>query len=131
MKKDWYDKYGKEFHCADCTFLDSCLKKDEPLYSRCCEQYLRDRIAELEEQLKNAIVPKFKMGQEVWYVWNKSQLIPFKCKIEKIVYDSSKNYKLKYDSEHYICMQEQHLFATKEEAQAKLEELQGERDVKD
>ena len=52
MEKDWYDKYGKEFHCADCTFLDSCLKKDEPLYSRCCEQYLRDRIAELEKQLK-------------------------------------------------------------------------------
>lgn len=51
MKKDWYDKYGKEFHCADCTFLDSCLNKDAPLYSRCCEQYLRDRIAELEEQL--------------------------------------------------------------------------------
>lgn len=87
---------------------------------------LQQRIAELEEQLKNAIVPKFKIGQEVWYVWNKSQVIPFKCKIEKIVYDSSKNYKLKYDSEHYICMQEQHLFATKEEAQAKLKELQGE-----
>ena len=85
-----------------------------------------DRLNYLEEQLKNAIVPKFKIGQEVWYVWNKSQVIPFKCKIENIVYDSSKNYKLKYDSEHYICMQEQHLFATKEEAEAKLKELKGE-----
>ena len=26
------------------------------------------RITELEEQLKNAIVPKFKIGQEVWFV---------------------------------------------------------------
>ena len=65
MKKDWYDKYGKEFHCADCTFLDSCLKKDEPLYSRCCEQYLRDRIAELEEQLANSIRPKFPRQEHI------------------------------------------------------------------
>ena len=65
MKKDWYDKYGKEFHCADCTFLDSCLKKDEPLYSRCCEQYLRDRIAELEEQLKGCIRPKFNRQEHI------------------------------------------------------------------
>ena len=27
------------------------------------------RIAELEEQLKNAIVPKFKIGQEVWSIF--------------------------------------------------------------
>jgi hypothetical protein len=35
--------------------MSFCLDKDQ-------------RIAELEEQLKNAIVPKFKIGQEVWYI---------------------------------------------------------------
>ena len=91
------------------------------------------RIVELEEQLKNAIVPKFKIGQEVWYAYNKYQKFPFKCVIDKIVYDSSKNYKFRYDTsdEYYICVKEEDLFATKEEAQAKLQELQGERDVKD
>lgn len=119
MSKERYKRWGYE------SFKDN--KTGE-----ICDNYIdllnqqSQRIAELEEQLKNAIMPKFKVGQEVWYVWNKSQVIPFKCKIENIVYDSSKNYKLKYDSEHYICMQEQHLFATKEEALAKLEELQGE-----
>lgn len=51
MEKDWYDKYNKEFHCADCTFLDSCLNKDAPLHSKCYEQYLKDRIVELEAKL--------------------------------------------------------------------------------
>ena len=115
--------------CCNQTYLEEDMSKNNKNMCCCCWCYTRPkdkRIAELEEQLKNAIVPKFKVGQEVWYVWNKSQVIPFKCKIENIVYDSSKNYKLKYYSEHYICMQEQHLFPTKEEAQAKLEELKGE-----
>ena len=116
MKKDWYDKYGKEFHCADCTFLDSCLKKDEPLYSRCCEQYLRDRIAELEEQLRNAIVPKFNIGQEVWVVLDDG--------VAKDVVEN--NWFLCSLEKSRLGLYEDYLFATKEEAQAKLKELQGE-----
>ena len=33
------------------------------------------RISELEEQLKNAIVPKFKIGQEIFYVAPKRQIV--------------------------------------------------------
>lgn len=62
MKKDWYDKYGKEFHCTDCTFLDSCLNKDAPLCSKCCEQYLRDRIADLEAKLAEKELNDWKDG---------------------------------------------------------------------
>lgn len=85
------------------------------------------RIAELEEKLKNAIVPKFKIGQEVWYAYNKYQKFPFKCVIDKIVYDSSKNYKFRYDTsdEYYICVKEEDLFATEEEAEQKLAEIGG------
>ena len=65
MKKDWFDKYSKELHCADCNLLDNCIKNKEPLYRKCCEKYLRNRIAELEEQMKNAIVPKFNRQEHI------------------------------------------------------------------
>ena len=51
MDKEFYDKYGKEFHCVECTFLDNCLKSSEPLYGRCCEKFLRDKIKDLEAKL--------------------------------------------------------------------------------
>ena len=85
------------------------------------------KIAELEEQLKNAIVPKFKIGQEVWYVYNKIQLVPVKVIISDFSYYGYRKHKILYDSENYYeGMPECCLFATKEEAQAKLEELKGE-----
>ena len=43
----------------------------------------RQRIEELEEQLKNAIVPKFKIGQEVWCV-KFMKIIKFKTSSKKI-----------------------------------------------
>lgn len=74
------------------------------------------RIAELEEQLKNAIVPKFKIGQEVWWIY-KDDII------ESYVISDIR----------FMCfgddgcwLEDKELFATKEEAQAKLKELQGE-----
>lgn len=102
------------------------------------EKYLRDlvkkqqqRISELEEQLKNAIVPKFKIGQECWGIvpktfWNKeSYTIHFKVKayipdnngIVLMLEDSITNLHYSYEWQ---------VFATKEEALAKLEELKGE-----
>ena len=39
------------------------------------KQIQDERIAELEEQLKNAVCPKFKIGQEVFYVAPKRQII--------------------------------------------------------
>ena len=87
----------------------------------------KKRIAELEEQLKNAIVPKFKIGQEVWYVYNKIQLVPVKVIISDFSYYGYRKHKILYDSENYYeGMPECCLFATKEEALSKLEELKGE-----
>ena len=121
------EKYG----ITDAHYLcDSAIFNTETdeilrLYQVCDLLNQQDqKIQELEHLLSNCIEPKFKIGQEVWYVWNKSQRIPFRCIIDKIVYDSSKDYKLKYDSKHYVCMKEEHLFATEEKAKAKLEELQ-------
>ena len=91
----------------------------------------QERIAELEEQLKNAIVPKFKIGQECWGIvpktfWNKeSYTIHFKVKayipdnngIVLMLEDSITNLHYSYEWQ---------VFATKEEALTKLEELKGE-----
>lgn len=121
----------------------------------------RQRIAELEEQLKNAIVPKFKIGQEVWcvyeYWWNgKFADESNKFAINNFIIDATNIDKY---GQHYIfhkeyegrdniiCYQpnfngnrfnvmsgvqnnyidDYYLFATKEEAEAKLRELQGEK----
>ena len=74
------------------------------------------RIAELEEQLKNAIVPKFKVGQEVFFVYKDDIIESYNIsKMSLMCFDDNGDW-----------LKEDELFATKEEAQAKLQELQGE-----
>ena len=122
MKKDWYDKYGKEFHCADCTFLDSCLKKDEPLYSRCCEQYLRDRIAELEEQLANSIKPKFPRQEHICgfaFGEIREYIVVAYLDNNITLCENIETSELEWCDNNFLVR-------TFEEAQAKLKELQGE-----
>ena len=95
------------------------------------EMWLKDqRIAELEEQLANSIRPKFKIGQEVWYAYSKIQLAPVQVIISDFSYYGYRKHKILYDSENYYeGMPEYCLFATKEEAQAKLEELKTDKSV--
>ena len=85
----------------------------------------RQRIAELEEQLKNAIVPKFKIGQEVFVIY---EGIVKKTTINSItIFEGNEfSYYCKHiDGERfYLELEEQDLFATKAEAEAKLRELQ-------
>ena len=82
------------------------------------------RIAELEEQLKNAIVPKFKYHQVVYAPFSSTDYY------EGII-DVFDYYQKRYlvffgdDVGNEWCY-ESEIFATKEEALAKLEELQGE-----
>ena len=96
------------------------------------------RIAELEQELaelkEKAIVPKFKVGQECYYVYTKSQLRPFNVKIGRTTFDTDRKNKIMYDSdfedddsyfEKYYGMKECNLFDTEQEAQAKLKEIQG------
>ena len=89
---------------------------------------------ELAEVKENAIVPKFKVGQECYYVYTKSQLRPFNVKIGRITFDTDRKNKIIYDSdfedddsyfEKYYGMKECNLFATEKEAQEKLKEIQG------
>ena len=87
----------------------------------------QERIAELEEQLKNMFTPKFKKGQEVWFVNNKTQIAPIKVIIGDLHFCWQSKNKFFYDGNmrlnFYEGIPENELFNTREEAQAKLEEL--------
>ena len=86
------------------------------------------RIAELEEQLKNAIVPKFKIAQQVFYVVDKYSPVLSGEVLEIQIWDLKKDniiYVIEY-SGNVHC--ESVVFETLEEAQAKLEELKGEKE---
>lgn len=43
--------------------------------NRASQEWYKKQIAELEEQLENVIVPKFKIGQEVFYIAPKRQIV--------------------------------------------------------
>lgn len=106
--------YDEEWHTLD--YLCDLLNQQD------------QRITKLEEQLKNAIVPKFKVGQKVWFIDNEKDI--HECEIyelklnryvRKLVYNISYNIGLE-DWTDDVAFEDE-LFATKEEAQAKLEEL--------
>ena len=97
----------------------------------------QERIAELEEQLANSIRPKFKMGQEVWYLYQRSIFADEEIKkgrigaIETFINDIDEKsikymiYRFNGDCDLYTTS-EHYVFTTKEEALAKLKEMQGE-----
>lgn len=93
----------------------------------------RERIAELEEQLKNAIVPKFKIGQKVWFVDDIAEEIFLGIVVGfegSRVYDAPFEfyYRIEYEDGCLITddFEDKLVFTTKEEALAKLKELKGE-----
>lgn len=80
------------------------------------------QIAELEEQLKNAIVPKFKIGQEVFYL---KHLVVVKGKIQDILtINNGFHYNFVWDD--YEWIKDDMVFATKEEAEQRLKEIKDE-----
>ena len=131
------EKYG----ITDAHYLcDSAIFNTETdeilrLYQICDLLNQQDqRIAELEEQLKNCIRPKFKVGQEIWEI---TPLMSWKIKrIECIQFNGGNGdvvmeiYRLGHDgTDDYNCcimpIDNDRFFATEEEAIAKLEELKG------
>lgn len=81
-----------------------------------------NRIAELEEQLRNAIVPKFKIGDKVYGIIDTfayTDVLPIEIRDTHLLYEV-------WDGQDTTKQHHTRIFATKEEAQAKLRELQGE-----
>lgn len=128
---------GMKF-CAKCyqeTFgnnnMSQNLKNMYDAYSKLLEEKDK-RIKELEEQLANAIVPKFKLSSMVCYISKKSGIVVTDNTIDKIKVVGTKErffsnikfqYKLTYNTKYF---DEDELFATREEAEAKLKEIKSE-----
>ena len=88
----------------------------------------RQRIAELKEQLANSIRPKFKFNQTVYRIYQdkieNGMISEIRVDEIGITYHITM-YKSKY-CETYCYVNENDLFSTKAEAEAKLKELKGE-----
>ena len=83
------------------------------------------RIAELEEQLKDYIKPKFKVGQDIFYYHIARNKI-YSGVVEDIKWFAKIKgiyYRITQLQRDYFWIREDELFSTKEEAQAKLKEL--------
>ena len=89
------------------------------------------RIAELEQELaelkEKAIVPKFKVGQEVYYYHIARNKI-YLGLVEDIQYFATRSgifYRIPNLQRDYFWIREDELFATEQEAKLKLKEIQG------
>ena len=95
------------------------------------------RIAELEQELaelkEKAIVPRFRIGQEVFVVDNECQITQGAVDViltGQDVFEKWCKYSidlgLEYEDDiRFVYKDEEEIFATKEEAQDKLKEIQG------
>lgn len=95
-------------------------------YKNLEKQYTKSRqqIAELEEQLKNAVIPKFKVNDKIFVIVNDKieeyyiDEVLLKCKGTLVAYRDI--------CKETLITEKNEIFATEAEAQAKLEELKGE-----
>ena len=91
---------------------------------------LEEENAKLKEQLKNAIVPKFQVGQEVWFILKDNKGKDVFCGAVLLItlngyYQPSKLiYTIIQFDREWRC-EEKSLFATEAEAQKYLEEHNG------
>ena len=110
----------------DCQLLDRILDDLEQK---------EQKIAELEKQLENAIVPKFKIGQEVWVIKRIKQEIANGKIIKQYSYfnggtpENLRNvnrWRIRLKNNSEVTKKEYEIFTTKaqaEEALKKLEEV--------
>ena len=107
----FYDPYN-EIRC-DRFALEKLVKESEAK---------DQRISELEEQLKN--VPKYTVYSKVFFIDDCEKTIK-----EDFVEQITINHRdgILYELINNFLFEESELFATKEEAEAKLRELQGEK----
>lgn len=87
--------------------------------------HLETMLDQANEMLKGAIIPKFKIGQEVWYISQNNDNV-YEFMIKEMVFTRCKDERemIVYYDEYCAQMYEYELYSSKEEAQAKLQELQ-------
>lgn len=133
--EDVLEKYGVENANELDALLDhdlkQMLKKNIDLetlvekYKAQNKKYFAEKIKakqELAELKQKAIVPKFKVGQEIYYIYGNEIRSMFVSSIE-----ITKTL-IGYHSLRDFAQLENNCFATKEEAEQKLTEIKGEKD---
>ena len=113
----YYDEFLEEIYDSSIDDYPNNLTIYEILNDQ------QQRIAELEEQLKNVIVPKFKIGDKVYAIIDTfayTDVFPVEIRDIHLLYEV-------WDGEDTTKQHFTRIFATKEEAEAKLRELQGEK----
>ncbi len=112
-----------------CKYLEHELEIERE-HKAIVEQQLTNIIKDLKEQLKNAIVPKFKIGQEVWYIATlKGEKKLVLVTITNYVYYTEDNefyYDVANEYLEILSESQNKIFATKAEAEQRLKELRGE-----
>lgn len=126
---------SKEKGCKCCNqiwyvdMLDKKLKLCPNCYEYCKPLFddlkIKDKqIADLQHRLSNCIEPKFKVGQEIYILCEPNRIISG-WKIADYEFYKSQYIIEKKDSIDWI--HKDRIFATKEEAEARLKELKGEK----
>ena len=116
---------SKNFICKGCgeTF-EKNMESTTPNYCYICNEfYMLKKIAVLEHRLSNCIETKFKIWQEVWFIDPENDVSSgevWKIEINCV----QTRYTVFWGNDYEDIYFEYELFATEEEAKAKLEELQ-------
>lgn len=106
------------------------LSKDQVI--DLCLQFMFDvevaekQLDQANKKLERAIVPKFKIGQTVWYISQNNDNV-YEFNIKEMVFTRCKDGRemLVYCDEHCAEMYEYELYLSKEEAEKKLQGLRG------
>ena len=115
-----------EWNCDNCPNREELGSGEIVCRGRLLPEVL-EYVADLEAKLKNAIVSKFKVGQEVWFVSD-----PYTARYAKVRHMKIEEISISsifvergvmYAGDDWAGISESELFATKAEAQAKLKEL--------
>lgn len=135
----------ERFKCYYCNGIENIIVEDTINNETYIEDNIvnllnqqAERIAELEEQLTEVgkMMPKFRIGQEVWYLYQRSIFAYEEIKkgrigaIETFINDIDEKsikymiYRFNGDCDLYTTS-EHYVFNTEEEAKLKLEELRG------
>ena len=121
MSKRTYEEYIKN-DCHPVGYNEPCQSY---LFGQTSVDLLLDRIDQLEQELaehkQKLIVPRFKVGQEIWHILCNDGASSV---VRKDVITNIKDniYSLK---KCRFCAIEEELFATEQEALNKLKEMQG------
>lgn len=135
--EDVLEKYGienlEEYISALNEARNFAIKEKKTQFKRYIEEVAkREKLEqELAELKQKAIVPKFKIGQKVW--WIDIRMNGFneqRYRIESYLIDSIVITKeqFRYYGDDGLWLGDNELFATKEEAEQKLAEIKGEKD---